>query len=196
MIIGNIITKSNIVVDDYYNITSDIEVNNDLPTIVVGWEDFLKDDYNDLDFIDRKIDENLFWTFSKKEKRDLHNEDLYYFEQHCINKLLLNIKYYYVDYLLFSEKKLKKILIEIKKYKNILLITDDMFYLYSNNIIFGFNKNVIQYVTNDIDKLENFLKKYSTIIEDDRNYSILNNIENNKKYIPYMYFLENFKNNN
>lgn len=192
--IGNIVTKENINIDNYFNIVDNIiNINKDLPTLIIGWEDFIKYNFEDVDFIDRTLYENTFWTFSKIERRDKMNIDLYNFEEYCINKFLSNINYTYVDLITFSENKIKKIFSFIKENNSTVYNFKDMYYIYCCNNVFGFNKNIIKYLDYEEIRFTEKLKKITNNYIDDNfinNYSILENIENNKKYIPYLYHAE------
>jgi hypothetical protein len=76
MHIANIVTNSNITVDKYFNISNSLDnIIQDLPTLIIGW-DIVKTINPDVDFIDKKLSDNIFWTFKKSERRDIYQEDL------------------------------------------------------------------------------------------------------------------------
>ena len=151
--IGNIVTLDNIKVDDNFNIVNSFnDIIQDIPTLVVGIDD-AKKSYGKLNYIDRKIDDLNYWTFSKKEKRLLFEEDLFYFIENSYKNLTNRIEYIFVDVILYDDEKVKNIIKKIKSFNsNISFLTDKMLYIYSDKYIFGFDIKQIEYVKGDIDK--------------------------------------------
>ena len=191
--IGNIVTLDNIKVDDNFNIVNSFnDIIQDIPTLVVGIDD-AKKSYGKLNYIDRKIDDLNYWTFSKKEKRLLFEEDLFYFIENSYKNLTNRIEYIFVDVILYDDEKVKKIIKKIKSFNsNISFLTDKMLYIYSDKYIFGFDIKQIEYVKGDIDKFiskmkslsKDFLLNNEILIEYKNNLGML---EDDLKYIPVLY---------
>ena len=125
--IGNIVTIDNIKVDENFNVVDSFDkIIEGIPTLVIGI-DSATQSYGDLNYIDRKINDLNYWTFSKKEKRVLFEEDLFYFIENSYKHLTNTIEYIFVDVILFNERKIKKIFDKIKSFdKNISFLTDKM----------------------------------------------------------------------
>ena len=69
--IGNIVTIDNIKVDENFNVVDSFDkIIEGIPTLVIGIDNATQS-YGDLNYIDRKINDLNYWTFSKKEKRGL-----------------------------------------------------------------------------------------------------------------------------
>lgn len=190
--IGNIVTKEDINIDNYFNIVDNIiNINKDLPTLIIGWEDYVKNNFEDVDFVDRVLNKNMFWTFSKRERRDKMNIDLYNFEEYCVNLFLKKIDYIYLNPMTISNNKLKNFYNFIKENESLYYDNETMIYIYSDDKIFGLNKIVFNYMKYDVNKIiKSFKKKCTYIVDEKNNYTILDNINNKEKYIPYLNYVE------
>ena len=191
--VGNIFTLDKIKVDDNFNVVNSYnEIIEGIPTLVIGI-DSATDLYGKLNYIDRKIDNLNYWTFSKKEKRLLFEEDLFYFIENSYKNLTNRIEYIFVDVILYDDEKVKNIIKKIKSFNNnISFLTDKMLYIYSDKYIFGFDIKQIEYVKGDIDKFiskmkslsKDFLLNNEILIEYKNNLGML---EDDLKYIPVLY---------
>ena len=196
--IGNIVTLDKIKVDDNFNVVNSFnEVIEGIPTLVVGTNS-ANDSYGNLNYIDRKIDDLNYWTFSKKEKRGLFEEDLFYFIENSYKNLTNRLEYIFVDVILFDDEKIKKIFDKIESYKdNISFLTDKMVYIYSDKYIFGIDLRQIEYIRGDIDKFikkvkrfsKDFLSNNEILIEYKNNLGML---EDELKYIPVLYSMRRY----
>jgi hypothetical protein len=146
MIIGNIVSKIELGISaPRINYVKDIsEVDNKYPTLLVGYYD-IKDNY-DLNFIDRKISDNLFWTFNREEDRTKFGDDLYDFIVHCEQEFLADFKYYHIDPFKITKKTLKKILRHINKNGGCFLIDKDMLFVESKGVTFGIDLGICKVV--------------------------------------------------
>ena len=74
--IANIITKSKINLGSFFNITNDLNnVDKSIPTLIIGWDE-VKKIFPEQNILEKKIDDMLYWTFSKREKRYQYEIDL------------------------------------------------------------------------------------------------------------------------
>lgn len=197
MKVGNIVSTTNITITDDFNVVKSLDdIIQGLPTLIIGW-DYVKKNYPDYDITDRKLSDNLYWTFKKTEKRELHEEDIYNFIQKIYSDLLANINYVFIDPIINNKKVIKKILKKINSIKQIVSYHhNDMIYMYGENIIFGIDLNLINFMGFDVnriiskikDKSKYFLTKSSIFIEyKDK----VENLDNQVKYIPYLYLINN-----
>jgi hypothetical protein len=196
--IGNIVTLDKIKVDDNFNVVDSFnKVIEGIPTLVVGTNN-ANDSYGNLNYIDRKIDDLNYWTFSKKEKRGLFEEDLFYFIENSYKNLTNRLEYIFVDVILFNDEKIKKIFDKIESFKdNISFITDKMVYIYSDKYIFGIDLRQIEYIGGDVDKFIKKIKRFSKdflsnneiLIEYKNNLGML---EDELKYIPVLYSMRRY----
>jgi hypothetical protein len=193
MYVANIVTKTNLNIDKYFNIVQSIdEIIDDLPTLVIGW-DIVKTINPNADFIDKKLSNNIYWTFKKTERRDIFEEDLYYFIKHSYNLLIKNIEYIFIDLILFSDSELKATFKKIKKSPKVIGYKyNNMLYLYTDKTIYGFDLKLVKYLDLDSDKTVEKIKSYCSVFLTDTNIlieykDIIEMLNNEVKYIPYIY---------
>lgn len=196
MIVANIVTNTNINVDKYFNVVNTLDdIIQGIPTLIIGW-DIVKTINPEADFIDKKLSDDIFWTFKKTERRDLFEEDLYNFINYSYNKLIRNIKYEFIDLIQYSESELKVTFKKIKNSKNVIGYKyQNMLYIYVDNLIYGVDIKLIKYIGHDTESTLNkiisylnvFLEKEEILIEYKDIIDVLNN---EVKYIPYLYSIE------
>jgi hypothetical protein len=198
MKIGNIIYKDKINGYDnfnYYNCLDDID--NDLPTIIIGWK-VIKDKYPDYDILNRKITDSLYWTFTKNEKRDLYEEDLYYFSQYCYERLINDVVFVYIDPLMGKKNMLKIIKKVLSSSKRITYINKEIVYICCEKIVFSLDLYVFNYFYDNGEKLLNKIKKISSVVLTNNDiiieYGDFIDKINKVRYIPYLYSIKDEKN--
>lgn len=142
--IGNVVVNSpNYKVDSCFNKCMNMSsIDKTLPTLIIGLENAKKyiDNFNILN----KCYENnmLWWTFSKMERRSDHNKDIVTFHNYCINNIINNIKYHYVNYVKLTYSKAKKCINFVRN--------DRKKYYYIDN-----NKFIFVYDVEKEDKVKN-----------------------------------------
>lgn len=197
MFIGNIVTTSIIKPHDKFNVVDSLDkIIESLPTLIIGW-DLVKQINPNADYLDRRLSDNIKWTFTLTEKRNLYEEDLYYFIEECHNNLISKVTYKYIDFILTNDDDLADIFKNIKNSKkNIAFKYDNMVYIYSSNNLFGIDLNIIDFVGRNSDKLIDYLKTFINVFLVDSNILIeykgyMDALNNQVKYIPYLYSIEN-----
>lgn len=197
MLIGNIVQNNPKKSYKNFNVVNSLEnIIEGLPTLVIGW-DIVKTINPDADFLNRTLGNNINWTFNLTERRDLHEEDLYYFIKNCYNNLISEIEYVYIDFLLVSDNEVKYIFKSLNNKNNVIGFNhQNMVYLYSDNIIYGINLNVIKYVGRDVNKLFIYLKDLCDVFLLDNEILIeykdyMDVLNNEIKYIPFLYNIKN-----
>lgn len=168
--------------------------NNDIPTLLIGKKELVEKGFT-LSVLNRQIDNNLYWTYTKMEKRNIHEQDITEFYNLVFKKLYRDVRYtnisiYTMKYSIFKE--IVNILLDNSIYKCI-YIQKNHVYMYYDNRVIGFSLDEIKYVGIDITKVMNILtnSKNSDIIT--TNNFIKNEVKeylNNKDYLtPYLYFM-------
>ena len=190
--IGNILTKEKFNDDDeLYNIINDINnINNSLPTLIINWE-YAKELYPESSILEWEINENTYWTFSKRKRRNRYEEDIKRFKELCINILIKNIKYEFMDILTMScnEKKSFISLLKDDKYKSCVLKNDMVFILYDKKIVYGVSLRDIDYKGDDRKKFlkQLYQNKMVEVIEKPQiSYEMVNLLKNNEYILPYI----------
>jgi hypothetical protein len=196
MHIANIVTNSNITVDKYFNISNSLDnIIQDLPTLIIGW-DIVKTINPDVDFIDKKLSDNIFWTFKKSERRDIYQEDLYNFITYCYKNLIKDINYSFIDLITLTDSEIKESFNNIKKCKKSATYQyNDMIYVYCDNTIYGIDLKLVKYLDYDVKKTIEKIKTNSFVfLSGDQiliEYKdIIESLDNEVKYVPYLYTIE------
>ena len=198
MYIGNIITSSKIE-DENFKVCRKLEtIDDSLPTLIVGWEK-TKEIYGDkVSILHKKIDDKTQWTFSTKERKVDYDKDIESYMSNCYSNIGKDINYIYVDVIHDSKKKIKKIIRKIYSLKNPKVYNhlNRMIYIYGDNIVFGVDIEVLNYIGIDYKKVLDKLSKISNCLFIDEKIfniykSIINKINGKVRLIPYIYELEN-----
>lgn len=197
MKIANIISDAKLdLLEEFNQVNSINDVIPGIPTLIIGW-DKIKKKYPDYDVINRKISDNLYWTFKKIEKRDLHEEDLFFFVKNTYLNLIKDIQYIFVDPIHFTKKNILKIIKKLLNDNNLISFKHEkMIYIYCDKYIFGIDLNLLKFIGYDPDKIENKINKKSKVFLSNNNIFIeykirLEMINNQIKYIPYLYSIKN-----
>lgn len=195
MKIGNIVSPTKINVSEDFNVVKSLdEIIQGLPTLIIGW-DYIKKKYPDYDILTRKLSDNLYWTFKRNEKRDLHEEDIYNFVQNTYNNLVNKIIYYFVDPFSLSRKALVKLLKKLNESKLISYYHDNMCYIYFDYLILGVDLTFMEFIGIAREKILNrinvksdiFLIKDAIFIEYKQR---VESLDNQVKFVPVLYSIE------
>jgi len=197
MKIGNIISHETVTINKHFNIFKKYdEVKNELPTLIIGLEN-IKQSGKDFKFTNRKINENLFWTFLKSERRTLFEEDLFYFVEYCYKRLIFENEYVFIDLILSSKDFLKNFFIDLESKKdiNISFVSDFMIYILSKNKIYGVNLNQIDFIGGDRKLFIHNIKLWSNVFLTHEDIFIkyknkLSMFNDEIKYIPLLYLID------
>lgn len=160
------------------------------PTLFVGIENARKN-IKDFSILNKKYENNVFWTFKKTEKRVDFEKDIDYFYNFIINNISCNIKYYYINIYNLKYNKIKKLYnILFSDNGKYIYISNDMIYLlYKNNIILGISLNLLEYIKIKKEKiLDKLYSNKNNIICTDVSKcvkSIKNEIGDKKYVVPY-----------
>lgn len=201
MKIGNILLQDvNLIEGDgIYNVISTMDdIISDLPTLIIGYE-LCKNNFTDINFLDRKLSENFYWTFTSSEYYKYHHEDLYDFKKYCLDNYFKQYKFINVDLIQLQKNSMKKIIKKLiggdnlsyhYKQKNVI-------YIINESYIFGIDLNQCEYLMLDSKKIYDKIKSISNIFIDDEKYlttyeSYLEQLNYEVKYIPLLYSIFSF----
>ncbi len=201
MKIGNIVSEIEINIGAEYNYVNDINmIDSALPTLIIGYS-FIKTLYDKVDMIDRKISDNLYWTFTKKEYRKFFNSDVEDFMNLCHQYITKRVGFFYLD--LIQEKRLFTITKRLLSMENLISFEhEDMIYSYNpkKNVIIGFDLYFMEYMGLNVNKIKSKIKSKSSVFLKGNlvlieyiNY--VEHFDNKAKYIPFLYFINNHDKN-
>lgn len=191
MILGYIVTDRKLKnIDGFVEQVGDISLADPTkPILIVGWKK-AKEDKRYSTILDKQLDENVFWTFSKTESRSDFEDDLENFYSIIYNNILNNINYYYINIFKLKYNNIKKlynIILNKEKIKNIYL-SKELLYIPHEGKVLGLSLSVLEYCGIPMKKILDRIKSNGiNIIEDDRKFIFkLSKQFGNKKYaIPY-----------
>lgn len=193
MMIANIVTSNSLDVDDNINIVESMnDIIEGLPTLVTSYK-WVRENFDDYDVYDKKLNDKLYWTFAKTERRDIFFDDVDDFITIANKNLIANIEYIFVDPILLRLSVIKKIIKKIYSLPNKISFKHmDMIYIYGGGLIFGIDLNLLNYIGINVEKVENKIKKNSKVFLDNNEIFIeykdnMERLDNSVKYIPYLY---------
>lgn len=193
----NIKTFKSIQFIELYRLDDYVKDDN-IPTLLIGKKDLMEAGYT-LSVLNRQMGDNLYWTYTKMEKRNIHETDITAFYEIVFKKLYRDIKYFNKSIYTINYSVVKDIFSLLNDeciYKSIYICKNHVYIYYNNNVI-GFSLEEIKYVGISITKVMSLLTKAknSDLITDDN--FIKNEVKNylkNREYLtPYLYFLEKNK---
>lgn len=196
MFVGNIVTHSNINVDKYFKVVNSLDdIIDGLPTLIIGW-DIVKNIDPNVDFINKKLSDNIFWTFKKSERRDIFEDDLYNFTEYCYKLLITNIKYTFIDLIQFSKSEIKDTFRYIKNSEKVIgYLYNNMLYLYIEKTVYGLDLNLLKYMDYNLDETLSKIKTYCSVFLDNKDIlieykDVIDMLNNEVKYVPFLYSIE------
>ena len=142
--------------------------------------------------MDKQLDDNLFWTFSKSESRSDFEDDLIKFYLLCYNRVIENTRYYYINILSIPRIKFIKLcrIISDSSVSRSIYIHKSMVYVPFNGNIIGISLDIAEFCKVSRKKIIDFISsnKSNKIIDDSdfRVRKIIRNIENNRYIVPYL----------
>ena len=193
MNIGNIVSSSKIN-EDNFKLFDEIEsVDNSLPTLIVGWGK-TKEIFGDkISILNKKISDNLYWTFLPTERRVDYDDDIIIFKKVCYDNFGSELSYVYIDPIHDKPQKIKKILKKIYSLsESISYFTDkNMLYILGENIIFGVNLEITEFIGIKTDRiLTRVIGLRNSILIDNEIFNrckeFIKKLDNNHKLVPYV----------
>lgn len=199
MYLGNIVSETKIQ-NNLFNCVDKIEdIDRRIPTLIIGW-DFSKRIFIDrkLTILNKKIDDNTSWTFTKREKRIEYEKDLDIFTKKTLKLTEKIVNYTYLNLLTTTYSDIKKVIkIWTSSEVSYIYISNNSFvYSYANDNIIGIDLNIIDFLNINRKKVYKllFFNGNKVVFSDEfLPKNIKENIDNNYKIIPYLYAIENDK---
>ena len=197
MYIGRIISnKENIDTLDFVDVTKNIgSIDNFIPTLIIGKKK-AEEIYGkeNIKVLDKKITNNVSWTFDKVERRNEYERDLKAFNDSLIKTIKKNIKYEFFNIYIEPISRIKKLISFIKSPKiKYIYIFNDHIYMYYKNIVYGISLSDIQYIGINKNRILRLLNGNSSNIIIENNDFLSKKmrqiIKEDKILIPYLYFL-------
>lgn len=190
--IANILTDKKFDNNILYNIVSSKDdLIENIPTLVIGWE-FTKKNFPEVNILEWEINDNLFWTYGNREKRDRYEEKIVKFKDIAISKFIKSISYHFIS--VFRDKIEEPLLLYILKNKfNLnIYINNDMVYITNkiSNIVYGFSLKEYEYIGyNKKEILNKIFKSENNIIDikDSLSWELKSTFKNCNYIIPCLF---------
>lgn len=177
----------------HFNVLMDIDdVDNDLPTLLVGYYE-IKEQF-DLNFFDKKIIGNLYWTFTKAEDRYHYNRDLSSFIDICEANLKSKINYTFINPLELKLSQIKRLITHLKSTQGLVVSDGDMIYVWVEDKTLGFHTDMLELYGVEKERALRFLIENNyQILTDDEIKTIQGNVgELEIDSSELLYIKENF----
>ena len=191
--LANILTEESFEENSFYNIVKDEkDLKPSIPTLIIGWER-AKALHPEASILKWKIDENTYWTYGKRVRRDRNEADIKAFKKLVIERAIKSVEYWFFN--VFTATKDEKLRLKIflsDSRRKFALLNENMVYIYfpDDQTTIGISLNDIDYSGGDREKILNIIKKSPSItIIKERDYISYETREliRNKKYIiPYL----------
>lgn len=145
---ANIVTDNKFTELSNCNIVKSFDdIMPEFPTLIIGWKKALSI-FPDMDILEWKIRDNVYWTYGKREKNYRYQEDVSRFMDTVISLMKKNIKYEFFNILTESPESKKKMIgmINSDSPKSSFL-RNDILYLYfeDEKKVYGISLNDITY---------------------------------------------------
>lgn len=201
MYIGRVITNSKkIEVLDFIDKTADVsKVNGDIPTLIVG-KSFAESIYGkeNVRILDKKLSKNVYWTYSKAEKRNVFETDFSNFEKYVISYMLRTTKYQFFSLFRNSLSRKKGFIrfLDDRSIKKTIYIRKNHIYIYyGSDLVIGISLGEIEYLGINREKaIKRILENPSNALVSNTkflSYRILSGINTSYHVIPYLYAKKN-----
>jgi hypothetical protein len=198
MYLGNIVSETPINVDGLFFKTDNInDIIVGIPTLVIGW-DFTKRLFSNkykLSILEKSISKDLFWTFTKKERRVDFEIDFKTFVGKTILTADKVIPYTFVNLMTTNMSEIKFLIQKLVStdISHIYIKNNSFIYIFNENNVYGIDFNTIDFMNIDRKKVYRILfsnKNEVFFNTDFLSKDIKLNIPtNNNKIIPYLNYL-------
>lgn len=167
-------------------------VELDKPCLICGLSEAKEIASDKFSILNKKISDNLYWTFGRTEKRDEHEKDIASFCNSVFNEYVGTIRYMYLNVMNISYSIAKRLLnFVFSSKKKYIYIWNEMVYISCNNkTVVGISIKICRYCGIDIMKLMESVSsnEYNVIIDDDRQipYNILKVVKDKRFVVPFI----------
>ena len=154
--LANIYTKSKLDIEPFFNVVDDEnKLIDGIPTLIIGW-DSVKSLYGDINILDKKVKDNIYWTFGKRERRNVMEVDVQKFKRKAMSIVSNNVKYKFFNILTAKNDKKKSFYLLLKdtRYKTIFSF-NNMLYIYidGTNTVVSISLRDVDYIGGDVKKI-------------------------------------------
>jgi hypothetical protein len=194
MFLGRIVTKSKIEGIPFFIEITESPGDFTIPTLIIGKKRAIDlFGVENIHVLDKKIQENVYWTFAKNERRVDYEEELKKFVNSIENKVNHSVNYYFIN--IFTEKLsfLKKFIKYIyNNERKSVYVTSKHIYIYGGKNVIGLSRGDFEYVGIDSDKvIKKIESNPSNIVftDDEIDENIVKFAKSSNIIIPYIHYI-------
>jgi hypothetical protein len=115
-------------IPDFFNKVKEIDAEQ--MTLIVGWKN-TKQLYPQMSILNWKISDNIYWTVEPNEDKIIFEKNLINFKNVCIDKIVSQYEYNYIDLLLNPNPQLDL------SPQTVILLRNNIFYIKNFKNIYG-----------------------------------------------------------
>ena len=194
--IGRIIANTKIEdVSEFIEVTDDsssiIDNGAKIPTLIIGYKNAVRL-CGEVRITEKKIGKNLYWTFSKRERRSDYIADLDAFQEEVFRFAKSCCEYEYLDPITWTDDtRLMFANLIIDRYKKFVYQTSTMYYIYypHKGKTYGMSKDIMRYLGFPEDYFRKLSEKSSNNI---MMIDEWNNTGDDNFVIPLLYYIKTF----
>ena len=154
--LANIYTKSKIDIEPFFNVVDDEnKLIDGIPTLIIGW-DSVKSLYGDINILDKKVKDNIYWTFGKRERRNVMEVDVQKFKRKAMSITCNNVKYKFFNILTAKNDKKKSFYLLLKDTRHKTIFSfNNMLYIYidGTDTVVSISLRDVDYIGGDVKKI-------------------------------------------
>ena len=200
MFLGRVVTKQKkIDTIDFVDITQDKNsIDDTTPTIIVG-KSLAESIYGkeNVHIIDKKIRDNVFWTYSKTEKRSEYEVGIGKFNNYIVKSIGKRIRYNFFSIFRNSYSEKKQVIKALTKGKTrrVIYITKSHIYIYSGqDSVMGISLDELSYIGIPREKIVDRIKRNrnNNILFNDSflSYSMKDKIDRDPVITTFLYYIK------
>lgn len=194
--IGRIITNMKMEdVSGFIEITQDassvVDKQAKIPTLIIGYKK-VTEIFGETSILDKKIGENLYWTFTKRERRIDYEDDIQDFYNKVEKFATVYAKYEFFDLLSTSGDDKKALTEEILGDEHkVLYETEKILYLYlpKEKKTIGLSTDELKFLGKTVDGVKRGYKIKTSVPETFLDDDVF---KKNLSIIPFLYYLGSF----
>jgi hypothetical protein len=170
--------------------TSDFIYDSTTPSLIIGRNNAEKLVGKDnVKLLNKEIKENLYWTFSKMEKRSQFEVDIEAFYSNCFKKIFKNITYEPINLYTCTINDIKFLINAIKTGENRIYITEKNIFIPVDGKIYGVSVDEIEFIGVKCEKVIKMIEKNpkNRIFRKNNYFDIKKYIGDNEIIISYLH---------
>jgi hypothetical protein len=193
--IGNVLTKNLFNESSLYNVVSDKkDLIPGIPTLCVGKE-FTKKNFPNFNVIEFKVEDNTYWTYGPREKRNIYEKRLEDFMEIAVKSLIESVNYKFINVLVSGNKSdecndMMRAINSTEKTTS--FISNDMAYVCNNDskCVYGVSLRDLRYKGTDPKAFISLLYKKTRVInvKEDVPFEVRSSFFGYNYVIPLLYY--------